>query len=238
MARTSSVPVAQEFSSVKLVVVDVPSPTVDVFRACFEDVKVSIQPTTVGDSQSIKAQRFDACIMTLASPGAAKVLSAMRRSEASKHCVVYAIGASEEAIQLSRYGINALIEQPTAPRILSAVRETYLLLVHRLRRHVRVPFVTAVTVQLNGHRLNGISRDVSAGGLNISAETEAAVGHPVVVAFTLPQAARFRLEGVICWKADRQFGVALFNSSKQAKLQKWVDDYLLVFERSYLPAQT
>ena len=240
MAHAGSVPVAQEFSSVKLAMVGVPSPTVELLRDCFREVKVLIQTTPAGDIESVQAQRFDAFVLSLASPDAAKMLAAIRRSELNKHCLIYVIGTAEQAIHLSRYGINALIEQPTANSILAVVRETYLLLVRRLRRHARIPFVTAVRVQLNGRRVNGVSRDVSAGGLNLSAkgEPEAEVGHPVAVTFTLPQAARFRLEGVVCWKGQQNLGVALFNSSKQAKLQKWVDDYLLELERISKPTQS
>jgi len=224
-------PVTQEFTSVHLAVVNVPAELAAIFRDCFAELKVTVQPALLGAHESINLQRFDACVLTLADAEAAKTLSAIRRSEVNRHCVVYAIGTVERAVKLSRYGINALIEQPTAAAVSAAVRRTYLLLAHRLRRHVRIPVVTAVGVRIGDGRLMGISNDISAGGMNLAVKLEERVGRHVSVTFRLPQTPLFQLEGMLCWKTDVHCGIAFFNSTKQAQLTKWVDDYLLIPER-------
>ncbi|MGI9102969.1 MAG: PilZ domain-containing protein [Terriglobales bacterium] len=230
MAIAALVPASQEFSSVKVAVVNVPELTVEIFRDCFKDVHVAIDPFVVEDARRINDQALDALLINFASPDAAKVLTAVRNSGSNRRCVIYGIGTSQDASRFWRFGINVLLEAPTALQILAAVRATYLLLVHRLRRHVRIPLVAPVTTVVGKQRLRGMTRDISSGGLNIAAAGEMGVGHHVTVSFQLPQTEAFRLEGVICWKSKGSFGVALFNSHKQTRLRKWTDDYLMISE--------
>ncbi len=238
MALAALVPASQEFSFVKVAVVNVPELTVEIFRDCFKDVRVAIEPFAVESARRIHDQPADALLIDLSTHDAAKVLSAVRSNGGSRRCVIYAIGTSADAARFWRYGINVLIEAPTALKILAAVRATYLLLVHRLRRHVRIPIVAPVRILAGKQRLRGTIRDISSGGLNIAAVADAGAGHHVTVSFQLPDTEPFRLEGMICWKSKDAFGVALFNCKKQTKLRKWTDDYLVVSEPSSAPSSS
>jgi hypothetical protein len=229
-------PVAQEFDRVNVAVFGVEGTALDVFRDCFKDFRVAVQLSPL-DPQQIGKGTMDACILRLDAPETPELLANIRRSDLQKRCVVYGVGTQEAAIRLAREGVNALIEKLTAREILSAIRVTYLLLVHRLRRHVRIPLVLQVEVEAEDQTVHGITRDISAGGLNITADEGLALGRKVKTRFDLPQGPQLELDGVVCWSGGTSFGVALFNSSKQARLRKWTEDYLLVEEPPTSPPQ-
>src|SRR5512146_1589078 len=161
-------PVAQEFDRVSVAVFDIAPELLEVFRDCFKDFRVAVQFTPL-DPASLGKNAIDACILRLDAPQTPELLAAIRRSDLQKRCVIFGVGTQQQAIRLSEQGINALVEKNTAREILSAIRVTYLLLVHRLRRHVRIPLVLEVEVQAEEQTVHGITRDISAGGLNMTA---------------------------------------------------------------------
>lgn len=229
-------PVAQEFDRVNVAVYGIDATLLDVIRDCFKDFRVAVQLNPLEPAQIGKAS-MDACVLRLDDPKTPELLAAIRRSDLHKRCVVYGVGTQEDAIRLSHEGVNALIEKATAREILSAIRVTYLLLVNRLRRHVRIPLVLQVEVEAEDQTARGITRDISAGGLNITADQGIPLGRKVKVNFDLPDGPELQLDGIVCWSGGISFGVALFNSSKQAKLRKWAEDYLLIEEPTPAPPQ-
>lgn len=229
-------PVAQEFDRVNVAVFGIDAGMLEVIRDCFKDFRIAVQLSELEPAQVGKTS-MDACILRLDAPETPALLAAIRRSDLQKRCVVYGAGSQEAAIRLSKDGINALIEKATAREIISAIRVTYLLLVNRLRRHVRIPLVLHVRVDAEDKVVHGITRDISAGGLNITAESGLALGRKVKVDLALPNGPELELDGVVCWAGGTSFGVALFNSSKQAKLRKWSEDYLLIEEPAPAPPQ-
>lgn len=218
-------PVAQEFDRVSVAVFDIAPELLEVFRDCFKDFRVAVQFTPL-DPASLGKNAIDACILRLDAPQTPELLAAIRRSDLQKRCVIFGVGTQQQAIRLSEQGINALVEKNTAREILSAIRVTYLLLVHRLRRHVRIPLVLEVEVQAEEQTVHGITRDISAGGLNMTADAALPLGRKVLTRFSLPNGPQLELDGVVCWAGGTSFGVALFDSSKQARLREWAEEYL------------
>lgn len=225
MPLAAFMPVAQEFEHVTVAFAGVDAATAEVFRDCFKDFRIAVQTREV-DARSAAGTSMDACVLRLDAPGAEDLLRAIRQSEAHRRCLVLGIGSQEDALRMAEFGINALIERLTAREISSAIRNCYLLLVHRLRRFVRIPIVLPLTVTSEDKTVQGITRDISAGGLNIASAGGIGMGRKVQMDFTLPGDFKLSLDGVICWETPTAFGVALFNSSRQARLRTWTEQYL------------
>lgn len=232
MPLAAFMPVAQEFEHVNLAFAGVDQPTILVFRDCFKDFRVAVQISEIEGAKVTGP--VDACVIRLDSPHATELLRALR-SDARRRCVIFGIGSQDDAVRLAEFGVNALIERLTAREISTAIRNTYLLLVHRLRRYVRIPVVMPVKVTLEDGEQSGITRDVSAGGLNISGEAPIPLGRKVKVGFSLPKGPALTVDGVICWQSGTAYGVALFNSSRQARLRSWTEEYLLSGEPATAP---
>src|SRR5258708_32556242 len=66
--------------------------------------------------------------------------------------VIYGLARNtQEALRHSAYGINAVLNEPLERQsVLRVVRSTYLLVVHELRRYVRIPVVTEISVDTGG----------------------------------------------------------------------------------------
>jgi type IV pilus assembly protein PilZ len=79
-----------------------------------------------------------------------------------------------------------------------------------LRRYSRVPLEVAVEVALRGSadRSQGVSRDISLGGMQLTLESLIAFGQEIEVHLTLPgQRAAFVLPAVVRWVRGDSVGV-------------------------------
>ena len=94
-----------------------------------------------GDApERLKREKFAACVLSLA-PGAETVMESVRTSPSNSRMVLYGLGGSVQgAMRYSRYGINAVFNEPLErPAALKLVRATQMLVFHEFRRYVRIP---------------------------------------------------------------------------------------------------
>ena len=97
--------------------------------------------------ERMQREKFEACVLSLR-PEAEPVMESVRTSPSNNRMVIYGLGGSaQEAMRFSRYGINAVFNEPLErPAALKLVRATQMLVLHEFRRYVRIPIITEISM--------------------------------------------------------------------------------------------
>lgn len=201
-----------------------------VLRDCFRQFGINI--VNLGDDAAARMhkEKFEGCVLRLDEP-AIPVLEAARTSPSNKRLVVFGISkGSQQALRYSRWGINAIFEEPVERQsALRTVRSAHLLVLHELRRYVRIPVVVEVHVEAEGRKFNASSREISAGGMSLVLNG----GLPSVanyqLTFTLPNIPKVVVTAAMCWRAEAEHMVGMrfdVNDNRRFAVRKWIDDFL------------
>ncbi len=157
-------------------------------------------------------------------------MEAARTSPSNSRIVLYGLGGNaQEAMRYSKYGINAMFQEPLErPAALKLVRATHMLVLHEFRRYARVPIMTEVTVvSPDGHRLSASSIDVSSGGMSLKSSEDMPSGTNIEVSFSLLTLPRVCVRGVVSWRKTKTFGVRFdATDERRHKVKEWIDAYL------------
>ena len=101
-----------------------------------------------------------------------------------------------------------------------------MLVQHELRRYVRIPVMTEVSIVGNGRRICATSIDMSAGGLSVKSEEDFPMGVNVEVSFALMTLPRATIRGVVKWRKTNSLGVQFDAADEQRqKVKSWIDSY-------------
>ncbi len=178
----------------------------------------------------LEREKFHACALPL-DTDADGVLQRVRGSGSNRHIVVYGVCSSlQEAIRYSQYGINAVFEHPVDRHAaLRVVRFTYLLVVHELRRYVRVPLVSEALLESGKERVHASTVEISGGGMSLRTPTPFTVPQPVQVTFELPGAGQVSLRAVVSWMRQDEGMVGIRfepGDENRPAVRHWIDDYL------------
>jgi len=215
----------------RVALVDVQESMAGILRDCFRQFGIQTVPVAADTAaQRLMKEKFDACVLRL-DENAAALLQLIRTSPSNRRILIYGIAAAtQEALRLSQYGINAVLEENLDRQsALKVVRGTYLLVVHELRRYVRVPIVAQVLIETAARRkLLATSLEISAGGMSLSTPAKLASGEPVEVRFDLPGASGVAVRANTCWaRTDGQIGVRFTaEDNRRFRVKKWIEDYL------------
>lgn len=199
---------------------------------CFKQFGIETAAFSAADALArFKREKYEACVISLRAKNASDLLADIRRSASTQRMVVYGICATmQEALQFSQYGVNATFNDPLdRQNLLRVIRATHLLVLHELRRYVRIPIVTEVQVRSNGtvHRATMI--EVSGGGLSMQSHVTFDFGENVEVAFALPNAKEVSLRGSIVWiRPDSGTTGVRYDVQDPGRelVKSWIDDYL------------
>lgn len=203
-----------------------------VLADCFKQFGVQVVPVDEEPVGLFNRQKFEACILRLYDPDAVKVLDAARKSNSNRRMVIYGVARStQEALQHSSYGINAILDEPIERQtVLKVVRATYLLVVHELRRYVRIPVVAEAAIDAGAsQKLAAMAIEVSGGGMSLRCETSLASLDSVRVSFILPGVKRISVRALICWsRANEHLYGLRFDPTDEGRMEvrKWIDQYL------------
>jgi hypothetical protein len=190
--------------------------------------------TVVLDQESaeeqINKQKFEACVVVL-DDAAVPVLTAVRRSKSNNRMVVYGICATaQEALRFSQFGINAIFNSPVdRSGALKVIRGTHLLVVHELRRYVRIPMVCPLEVKYDYQTHRGSLHEISGGGMSLEAGLQLTIGQNVEVTFQLPGIETLSLRAVVAWvRRDQKLIGLRFDSGEpnRFRVKNWIDQYL------------
>ena len=196
---------------------------------CFRQFGIETVVTSAGSAERLRQEKFEACVLNLG-PGAEKVMESARSSPSNSRLVLYGLGGSaQEAMRYSKFGINAMFQEPLErPAALKLVRATHMLVLHEFRRYARIPIMTEVTViSPDGHHLSASSLEVSSGGMSLNSSEDMPSGASVDVSFSLLTLPRVTVRSVVTWRKGKAFGVRFDPADeRRQKIKDWIDGYL------------
>ncbi|MGA7047641.1 MAG: PilZ domain-containing protein [Candidatus Sulfotelmatobacter sp.] len=196
---------------------------------CFRQFGIETVLVSTSAAERLRQEKFEACVLNLV-PGAEAIMEAARTSASNSRLVLYGLGGSaHEAMRYSKYGINAMFQEPLErPAALKLVRATHMLVLHEFRRYARIPIMTEVTVVSNdGRRISASSLDVSSGGMSLKSAEDMSAGTNVEISFSLLTLPRVCVRGVVTWRKTRSFGLHFDPAdTRRQKVKEWIDAYL------------
>lgn len=198
---------------------------------CFKQFGIHVVPLPGDPAVLFNRQKFEACVLRLYDPDAERILKTARNSPSNKQMVIYGIARStQEALRYSNYGINAILDEPLDRQsVLKAVRATHLLVIHELRRYVRVPVVAEALIESNRGSAAAVTVEVSSGGMSVRCQSALAAADPIKITASLPGMGRMSLRAFVCWSrpSEKVYGLR-FDPSDERRLQvrNWIDQYL------------
>jgi hypothetical protein len=207
----------------------------EVLRDCFRQFGISSAPVTDDPTHRFLKEKFEACVLKL-DDDAEAILRRIRNSPSNRRIVIYGIAkGTQAAMRYSKYGINAVFEEPIdRPTALKVVRSTHLLVINELRRYVRVPIVTEASIEAQNARIPSSTLEVSAGGMSLVCSSKLHLGHSVQVSFSLPSTlsgGNVKVKASVCWARENEnaYGVR-FDATDERRLQVklWIDEYLQI----------
>jgi hypothetical protein len=196
---------------------------------CFRQFGIETVVVSSNAAERLRQEKFGACVLRLG-PGAAAVMEAARSSPSNSRMVIYGVGGNaQEAMRFSKYGINALFQEPVErPAAFKLVRATHLLVLHEFRRYARIPVMTEVfLVGADGLRLTATSIEVSCGGMSLKSADDLPIGSSVEVSFALLTLPRVWVRSVVSWRKGKSFGLHFDAADdRRQKVKEWIDAYL------------
>lgn len=216
----------------RVLLAELDEPTTGVLRECFKQFGILTIGSHGDTEQRLQKEKFEAIVVQLGRDDAESILNAARSSASNSHIVVYGLSRNTpEAMRHSKLGINAIIDYPVDRQAaLKIVRSTHLLLVHELRRYVRLPMVTEVKVDYGRASFQATSVEISAGGMSMKSEARLDKEQTVEVSFSLPPQGKLVLtRATVCWKRPQADMTGLrFDPTDERRLEvkRWIDGYL------------
>jgi Tfp pilus assembly protein PilZ len=194
----------------------------------FRQFGIETVVVTTDAAERLRKEKFEACVMSLAD-GADSVMEAARSSPSNSRCIIYGIGGNaQEAMRYSKYGINAMFNEPLErPAALKLIRATRMLVLHEFRRYVRIPVMTEVSLVGDGRRIAASSIEISSGGMSIKSSEDFSIGTKVEISFALMTLPRVNLKGNVSWRKPKSLGVRFDAADERRhKVKTWINSYL------------
>jgi PilZ domain len=216
-------------AAARIALVDLKDTTQTVLVDCFKQFGIQTVLMPGNAAERLQKQKFEACVVRLG-PGAQAVMEAIRTSPSNSRMVIYGLGGSaQEAMRYSKYGINAMFQEPLErPAALKLVRATHMLVLHEFRRYTRIPIMTEVTiVAQDGRRVAASSLEISSGGMSVKSSEDMPTGTNVDVSFSLLTLPRVNVRGVVTWRKSKSFGIHFEPADERRhRVKEWIDAYL------------
>jgi len=214
----------------RIAMIDVKDGPRSILTDCFRQFGIEAVVMSGNAAERLRKEKFEACVVHLG-PGAEAVMEAARTSASNSRMVIYGLGGSaQEAMRYSKYGINAIFQEPIErSTAFKLVRATNTLVLHEFRRYVRIPVVTEVQLVISeGRKFSATTLEVSSGGMSIKSPEDIGAGQAVEISFALLTLPRIWIRANVSWrKPKHSFGVRFdSNDERRRKLKEWIDAYL------------
>ena len=198
---------------------------------CFRQFGITVVPAEGDPILLLNRQKFEACVLRLYDPEADRILKAARNSPSNRRLVVYGIARNtQEALRYSSYGINAVLDEPLDRQsVLKVVRATHLLVIHELRRYVRIPVTSQAEFDVNGQPIIGTTVEVSSGGISIRCLAPLPKAEAIRLTLSLPGIEKLYVRGFVCWyrESDKVYGMRFdATDERRLRVRAWIDQYL------------
>jgi PilZ domain len=226
---TALAPIPQtKKAAARIALVDLKDTARSILSECFKQFGIEAVVMSGNAAERLKREKFEACVVKLG-PGAQAVMEAVRTSPSNSRLVLYGLGGSaQEAMRYSKYGINAIFQEPVErSAALKLVRATNMLVLHEFRRYVRIPVVTEVQIK-GARKFTATTLELSSGGMSIRSAEEVGPGQAMEVSFALLTLPRIWIRGSVTWrKPKHSFGLRFDTTDdRRRKLKEWIDAYL------------
>jgi PilZ domain len=226
---TALAPISSRKAVARTALVDLKESSRSLLTECFRQFGIESVFMSMVEAQRLHQEKFEACVIHLGQ-GAEAVMEAARTSPSNNRLILYGLGGSaQEAMRYSKYGINAVFQEPLErAAVLKLVRSTSTLVRHEFRRYARIPIMTEVTVVSNdGHRLSASSLDISSGGMSLKSSEDMPAGTNVDVSFALLTLPRINVRAVITWRKSKSLGLRFDpTDDRRQRIRDWVGSYL------------
>ena len=226
---TAPAPIRTKKAAARVALVDLKDSSRALLHECFRQFGIETVLVSSGAAERVRQEKFEACVVPLGT-GAEAVMEAARTSPSNSRMVLYGLGGNaQEAMRYSKFGINAMFQEPLErPATLKLVRATHMLVLHEFRRYARIPIMTEVTVvSSDGTRLVASSLEVSSGGMSLKSSEDVPSGTNVEISFSLLTLPRVNLRGVVTWHKSKTFGIRFDPADdRRQKVKSWIDTYL------------
>jgi hypothetical protein len=229
---TAILPVlASKKASARVALIDMKEPARSTLSECFRQFGIESVSLTGNAAERLKKEKFEACVLKLG-PEAKAVMESARTSPSNSRIVLYAVGGSaQDAMAYSKYGINAIFHEPLErPAVLKLVRATQMLVLHEMRRYVRIPVITEISLTMADNRkLTATSIEVSSGGMSLRSAEDVPLGQSGEMSFALLTLPRIWVRCAITWRnvSGKTFGIRFDNQDERRfRIKEWIDAYL------------
>jgi Tfp pilus assembly protein PilZ len=215
-------------AAARAALVELNESTRNLLAECFRQYGIETIIMSGQAAERLHKEKFEACVLNLRSD-VAPLMEAARMSPSNSRCVIYGVGGNaQEAMRFSKYGINAMFQEPLErPAAMKLVRATQNLVLHEFRRYVRIPVMTEVSVVAEGLRFSASSIEMSSGGMSVKSPEDVSKGLNVEVAFSLLTLPRISVRGTVTWRKPKSFGVRFDpEDDRRQKVKVWIDSYL------------
>jgi Tfp pilus assembly protein PilZ len=215
-------------TAARAALVGIADPQRALLAECFRQFAIETSAISSDASERLSREKFEACVLTLDGQ-ADEVMEAARASRSNSRCVIYGVGGTaREALRYSKYGVNAMFQEPLERHsMLKLVRATKTLVLHEFRRYVRIPIVTEVSLIAEGRRASATSIEMSSGGMSLQSPERFSMGEGLEVSFALMTLPRVNLRGAVSWSRGKMLGVKFDPADeKRQRLKAWIDSYL------------
>ena len=213
----------------KVALVQLDSSTVDTLARTFAQCGIQTVPVGEDFRERFAKEQFQGCVVGL-NDDASAVLDSVRSSRSNSKAILYGIVSRDYDVRrLSSYGINAILDAPLDRNtVLKVARSTCALLLHELRRYVRIPIVVEVSIDCAGVKLLGSSREVSGGGMSVALNENARLDNgKVCLLFSLPNTPPVSIAASMCWQNGSQTGFQFQDSDVGRQIVKdWINSFL------------
>jgi hypothetical protein len=212
--------------------IELKDPARRVISECFR--QFGIETTILGSDAAdrLRREKFEACVLKL-SGSAGNVMESARTSPSNSRMIIYGLGGSaQDAMRFSKYGVNAIFREPLErSTAMKLVRATQMLVLHEMRRYVRIPVITetSVSVMNENRRFTTTSIEVSSGGMSMRSNEEVSTGQAVEISFALLTLPRVWVRATVSWRnpVGKAFGIRFDDTDqRRLRLKEWVDAYL------------
>jgi hypothetical protein len=218
-------------AAARVALIGMNEPARNTLSECFRQFGIESVSVNGNASERLKKEKFEACVIKLG-PEAQAAMESARTSPSNSRIVLYGVGGSaQDAMSYSKYGINAIFHEPLErPAVLKLVRATQMLVVHEMRRYVRIPVITEIALVMgDNRRITATSIEVSSGGMSLRSAEDIAVGQSGEVSFALLTLPRIWVRCAVTWRNvnGKTFGIRFDNQDERRfRIKEWVDAYL------------
>lgn len=225
---TASPSLTNKKAFARVALVGLEDPVRSLLEDCFRQFGMETKLLEVDAMGRLQKEKYEACVVKMG-PQAQPLMESARTSPSNSRIILFAIGGTaQDALKHSKYGINAVFQEPLErPAVLKLVRSTQMLVLHELRRYARIPIITEVSVSLSdGRNTKATSIEISSGGMSMrSGKAVFVVGQSVEVSFSLLTLPKATIRGTVTWKnpASQTLGIHFDKSDDRwLRIKEWV----------------